>query len=318
MPRRGHAARLGHASRLHPDLRGARLAALPFHWWWALPLWRLGSRLARSPVGPGVEVREHTQAGVRVRVYRPLQSGSGAALLWLHGGGLIVGAPRMDDAACGAWARDLGLVVVSVAYRLAPEHPFPAALDDAHGAWAWLQGSAGAMGVDPVRVAIGGASAGGGLAACLAHIVRDEGGAQPAAQLLVYPMLDDRTASRRELYDAGHLVWHNRSNRAGWRAYLRLAPGAPELPAYAAAARRADLRGLPPAWIGVGDLDLFRDEVRVYAERLACAGVDVTRLEVAGAPHGFDVLAPDAALAREFAASHHAFLRERLGVAAAR
>ncbi|TVR89022.1 MAG: alpha/beta hydrolase [Trueperaceae bacterium] len=269
-------------------------------------------------VGPCVDVREHDEAGVRVRVYRPHQGGSGAALVWLHGGGLIMGAPRMDDARCGAWARDLGLVVVSVAYRLAPEQPFPAALDDAHRAWSWLQGSAGTLGVDPARVAIGGASAGGGLAACLAQRLLDEGGAEPAAQLLVYPMLDDRTAARRELDEAGHLVWHNRSNRAGWRAYLGHPPGAPDLPAYASAARRADLRGLPPAWIGVGDLDLFRDENRAYAERLERAGVAVTRWEVAGAPHGFDVLAPDVALAAAFAASHHAFLRERLGIAGAR
>jgi acetyl esterase/lipase len=308
------AAPPGHDAALHPDLRGASLAALPFHWRWALPLWRLGPRLARSKLGPGVEVREHTEAGVRVRAYRPLQDGSGAALLWLHGGGLIMGAPRMDDARCGAWARDLGLVVVSVAYRLAPEHPFPAALDDAHRAWSWLQGSAGALGVDPARVAIGGASAGGGLAACLAQRLLDEGGTRPAAQLLVYPMLDDRTAARRELDDAGHLVWHNRSNRAGWRAYLGRSPGAPELPAYASAARRADLRALPPAWIGVGDLDLFRDESRAYAQRLERSGVAVARWEAAGAPHGFDVLAPDVVLATAFAASHHAFLRKRLGI----
>ena len=318
MNRGDGAAPPGHAADLHPDLRSARLAALPFHWRWALPLWRLGTRLAPSTLGSGVEAREHAEAGVRVREYRPLEGGSGAALLWLHGGGLIMGAPRMDDARCGAWARDLGLVVVSVAYRLAPEHPFPAALDDAHRAWSWLLGSAGALGVDPARVAIGGASAGGGLAACLAQRLRDEGGTQPAAQLLVYPMLDDRTAARHELDEAGHLVWHNRSNRAGWRAYLGRAPGTPELPAYASAARRADLRGLPPTWIGVGDLDLFRDENRAYAQRLERAGVAVTRWEAAGAPHGFDVLAPDVKLAAAFAARHHAFLRERLGVAGVR
>jgi acetyl esterase/lipase len=167
-------------------------------------------------------------------------------------------------------------------------------------------------------VAVGGASAGGGLAACLAQRLRDEGGRQPAAQLLVYPMLDDRTASLRELDDAGHLVWHNRSNRAGWSAYLGGAPGAPEIPAYAAAARRDDLRGLPPAWIGVGDLDLFWDEGRAYAERLEAAEVPVELLEIPGAPHGFDVMAPDVPLAHTFVASQAAFLRQRLRVADAR
>jgi acetyl esterase/lipase len=299
-------------SPLHPDLTAARLAALPFHWRWALPLWRLGPRLVKPTTGPGVEARDLVEAGARVRVYRPHAGASGAALLWLHGGGLIVGTPRMDDARCGAWARELGLVVASVDYRLAPEHPFPAALDDAHTAWGWLQASAAALGVDPARVALGGASAGGGLAASLAQRLRDEGAVRPAAQLLLYPMLDDRTAARRELDDAGHLVWHNRSNRAGWSAYLGSPPGAPELPAHAAAARCDDLRGLPPAWIGVGDLDLFLDEGRAYAERLDRAGVAVVLHEVAGAPHGFDALAPHAPLARAFAARQLAFLRGRL------
>jgi acetyl esterase/lipase len=307
--------RRARAGRLHPDLRRAPLAALPFHWRWALPLWRLVIAAARTSAGPGVDARDHADAGVRVRVYRPLGEASGAALLWLHGGGLIVGAPRMDDGRCGAFARELGLIVVSVDYRLAPEHPFPAALDDAHAGWGWLQVKAEAFGIDPARVAVGGASAGGGLAACLAQRLRDEGGTQPAAQMLLYPMLDDRTAARREFDAAGHLVWHNRSNRAGWSAYLGGAPGAPEPPAYAAGARCADLRGLPPAWIGVGDLDLFRDEDRAYAERLERAGVPVAVLEVAGAPHGFDALAPGVPLSRAFAASQTAFLRQRLGVA---
>jgi acetyl esterase/lipase len=227
----------------------------------------------------------------------------------------------MDDGRCVGWARELGLVVVSVDYRLAPEHPFPAALDDAHAAWTWLQGAAPALGVDPARVAVGGASAGAGLAACLAQRLRDEGsaagGVPPAAQLLVYPMLDDRTAARHEL-DGGHLVWSNRSNRTGWSAYLGAPPGAPHAPAYAVAARRDDLGGLPPAWIGVGALDLFLDEDRAYAARLRAAGVATELLEVPGAPHGFDALAPDVPLSRTFAAAQAAFLRDRLVAAAAR
>jgi acetyl esterase/lipase len=280
-------------SALHPDLRGVMLPAIPFHWRRALPLWRWVSGLARPVPRSGVEVEDRTEAGVRLRVYRPQAAASGGALLWLHGGGLIAGRPAMDDAKCIAWVRELGLVVVSPDYRLAPEHPFPAALDDAHAAWTWLLGGGSDGEVDPTRVVVGGASAGGGLAACLAQRLRDEGGRRPAAQLLVYPMLDDRTAARRDLDAAMHLVWPNRSNRAGWSAYLGREPGAAEAPAYAVAARAADLRGLPPAWIGVGTLDLFLDEDRAYAARLAAAGVATELHEVPGAPHGFDALAPD-------------------------
>jgi len=126
-------------------------------------------------------------------------------------------------------------------------------------------------------------------------------------------MLDDRTAARRELDDAGHLVWTNRSNRAGWSAYLGRAPGAADAPDHAVAARCADLAGLPPAWIGVGTLDLFLEEDRAYAARLQEAGVATELHEVPGAPHGFDALAAHVPLARSFAASQAAFLRRHVG-----
>ncbi len=298
---------------LHPDLRGVPLPAIPFHWRWALPMWRWSSGFARSVPREDVDVVDHADAGVPVRMYRPRSTASGGALLWLHGGGLIVGRPATDDGRCVAWARDLGLVVVSVDYRLAPEHPFPAALDDAHAAWSWLRDAAGDLGVDPERIAVGGASAGGGLAACLAQRLRDERDSPPAAQLLVYPMLDDRTAARRELDGGGHRVWTNRSNRAGWSAYLGRSPGDADAPIHAVAARCDDLSGLPPAWIGVGALDLFLDEDRAYAARLQAAGVTTELHEVAGAPHGFDALAPDVPLSRSFAASQTDFLRVHVG-----
>ena len=298
---------------LHPDLRRAAFPSAPFHWRWALPFWRWATGRARPVPRDGVEVVDHAEAGVPVRVYRPTAVRSGGALLWLHGGGLLVGRPAMDDDRCVRWARELGLVVASVDYRLAPEHPFPAALDDAHAAWTWLQGAAVQLEVDPARVAVGGGSAGGGLAACLAQRLRDAGGAQPAAQLLVYPMLDDRTAARRELDGAGHLMWTNRSNRFGWSAYLGGAPGAPSAPTYAVASRCTDLEGLPPTWIGVGALDLFLAEGRDYAARLEAAGVATELVEVPGAPHGFDAVAPDVPLARAFAAGQAAFLTVHLG-----
>lgn len=297
---------------LHPDLRRVALPTVPFHWRRALPLWRWATGLARPVPSDGVDIEDRNERGLRMRVYRPRDGASGGALLWLHGGGLIVGRPAMDDARCIPWSRDLGLVVVSADYRLAPEHPFPAALDDAHGAWSWLIEAAAGLGIDPARVAVGGASAGGGLAACLTQRLRDEGGPPPAAQLLVYPMLDDRTAARRELDAERHLVWPNRSNRVGWAAYLGQEPGADVVPDHAVAARGDDLADLPPAWVGVGTLDLFREECSAYAARLSAAGVPVELHEVPGAPHGFDALAPGVPLSRAFEDRQRAFLRERL------
>ena len=200
-----------------------------------------------------------------MRLYRPEQGLSGAGLLWIHGGGMITGNAATNDRECAAFARELGIVVVSVEYRLAPKHPFPAALDDCHAAWQWMLSAAGELGIDPARIAISGQSAGGGLAASLALRIRDAGGLQPAAQALMCPMLDDRTGARRELDAIDHRVWNNRSNRAAWSWYLGLPPGSSEVPAHAAAARCANLRGLPPAWIGVGEVDLFLEEDRRYA-----------------------------------------------------
>jgi len=247
-----------------------------------------------------------------LRLYTPAGGGSGAALLWIHGGGFVIGDISQDDAFCALTARELGVVVASAEYRLAPEHPFPAALDDVLAAWQWLQQSADSLGVDPGRVALGGSSAGAGIAACHVQRLHDDGGVQPVAQWLFSPMLDDRTAARRELDRLRHRVWNNSVNRAGWRAYLGAEPGAPQAPDYSAAARRADLRGLPPTWIGVGDIDLFAEEGRDYSRRLQDAGVDCTFDLVSRAPHGFEGWAPDTRIAREYLARSRAWLGVQL------
>ena len=137
----------------------------------------------------------------------------------------MVGSARTNDVTCGQICRTLGLTVVSVDYRLAPEHPFPVPSDDCLAGWHWLQRHAASLGVDPHRVALGGASAGGGLAAGLAKRLLDAGGVQPIAQLLLAPMIDDRTAARRDLDAVKHFVWNNRMNRSAWRAYLGREPG---------------------------------------------------------------------------------------------
>lgn len=258
-------------------------------------------KMMRGKAHAGVRVETRTaEGGVKLRVYTPEEGRTGAALLWIHGGGLVIGSAMQDDTFCADTARDLGLVIVSTAYRLAPDFPFPAALDDCHAAWTWLQHSAAALGIDPARVAIGGQSAGGGLAASLVQRIHDAGGVQPAAQWLFCPMLDDRTAARRELDTVGHFVWNNRSNRIGWSAYLGGAAGAGHVPDYAVPARRDDLRGLPPAWIGTGDIELFYDEDKAYAERLNAAGVNCALDVVAAAPHGFEALAPNTTVAQAY------------------
>ncbi|CUU56134.1 Acetyl esterase/lipase [Parafrankia irregularis] len=280
---------------------------------WVRGLVRLAIRRMPTVATTGVTVETVSVAGHDARLYRPDVRHSGAALLWIHGGGMIMGSAVQDDRQCGQTALELGIVVLSVNYRLAPAFPFPAALDDCQAGWEWLVRQAGELGVDPSRVAIGGQSAGGGLAACLVQRLCDTDGPAPAAQWLHAPMLDDRTAARRELDAARHPVWDNRLNRFGWRSYLATDPGAPALPEFAVAARRADLRGLPPAWVGVGDVDLFLDENRDYAQRLSAAEVPTTFHVVPGAPHGFETWAPDTDLSRAYLAAARDWLRHVLG-----
>ena len=223
-----------------------------------------------------------------MRLHRPTGvAGRAPALLWIHGGGFVMGTAAQDDLLCRRVADELGAVVASAEYRLAPEARFPLPLHDCHDALAWL---ANRSDVDPTRVAVGGASAGGGLAAGLALLARDRGEVDVAFQLLTYPMLDDRTVCRTGIDERNFRLWNNRSNRFGWQSYTGLAPGSPDVSPLAAPARAPDLSGLPPAWIGVGTLDLFHDEDLEYAARLRAAGVPCEVLEVAGAFHGFDLV----------------------------
>ncbi|MFN8017504.1 MAG: alpha/beta hydrolase [Acidimicrobiales bacterium] len=248
-----------------------------------------------TPMGPGVTLVTSRIPGpvggppVRVLRYEPHErSTPGPALLWIHGGGTIMGRPEQAHAWCSRVAARLGIVVVSVQYRLAPEDPFPAGLDDCLAALEWLHDDAASLGVDPERIAVGGDSAGGGLAAALAQRARDEGGPPIRFQLLVYPMLDDRTVLRADAEGLDGLLWTARSNRFAWTCYLGHPPTAePERP-WAAPARTTDLAGLPPAWIGVGDIDLFHDEDVDYARRLEEAGVPCELHVVHGMFHAAD------------------------------
>jgi acetyl esterase/lipase len=224
---------------------------------------------------------------------------------------MIVGSPQFEAGGAGRLARELGAVVVSPDYRLAPEHPFPAALDDCMTALRWMFVHAAELGIDPDRIAVVGASAGGGLSAAVAQRSHDEGIAL-RAQVLVYPMIDDRTVLAGDHGGRGALAWTPEANRFGWTAYLGHAPRSADAPEYAAPARREDLAGLPPAWIGVGDLDLFYEESVAYAERLTAQAVPCTVLTVPGMYHGADGVTPKARSMVEFRASMMDHLRSHL------
>ncbi len=254
-----------------------------------------------TAVVPGVEVAERhitpspDGSPIPVVTYeRPGRRRPGGALVWIHGGGMVMGHPGVSHDWCSAVADTLGALVVSVDYRLAPEHPAPAGLHDCYDALRWVHDHAGELGVDPGRVAVGGPSAGGGLAAALCQLARDRGGPPVCFQLLNYPMLDDRSVLRDDHLGRGDFVWTPKSNRFAWTAYLGHHPRPEDAPAYAAPARTLDVSGLPPAWIGVGDLDLFYEEDVDYAGRLRAAGVPCELHLEEGMYHGADAMVPSA------------------------
>lgn len=252
---------------------------------------------------------------VRILLYVPPGTdGLRPAYLHIHGGGYVLGRPEINDLSNRALALTLGCVVVSVAYRLAPEAIFPAARDDCYAALTWLHREAQSLGVDPARIAIGGESAGGGHAAALALHARDLGEVPICFMLLDSPMLDDRTGSTATTSSHfGQLVWTAGLNRYGWKSMLGREPGGDDIPAEAVPARCADVSGLPPACITVGALDLFLLEDLTFVGRLASAGVAVELHVIPGAYHGFGAAGPaapqvqmvqslrQAALARAFA-----------------
>jgi acetyl esterase len=259
--------------------------------------------LPPQPVPDGLVIVDRTVPGVDgneipVRIYTPSLDGTPVpAVLHLHGGGFVVGDLDTEHAGAVAMADVLGAVVVSVDYRLAPEHPFPAPLEDCYSALCWLAGEAGALGADPGRIAVSGQSAGGGLAAGLALLARDRGGPALCFQVLGIPELDDRLATPSMVAFTDTPLWNRPAAERSWRYYLGDAAGDAPSP-YAAPARAEDLAGLPLAYVSTSEYDPLRDEGIVYALRLLQAGVSVELHQFPGTFHG-STLIPSAVSRRQ-------------------
>lgn len=221
---------------------------------------------------------------------------SGSAVLYVHGGGMMFGSVELYDKAVAGYVAASRVPVLAVDYRLAPEFPDPVPIEDCYAALQWLAHNAAMLDTDVARIGVMGDSAGGGLAAGLTLLTHDRGGPAIARQILIYPMLDDRTTTP-DFNIVPFAVWSYDDNITGWNAYLGDKSGTDAASIYAAPARRIDYSGLPPAYIDVGELDIFRDENIGYATKLARAGVPVEFHLYPGAPHGFDSIAPSSDLA---------------------
>ncbi len=226
------------------------------------------------------------------RVYRKKGSTNRGLMVFVHGGGMIMGSIDSNHLTVSRYVEHTGITALSVGYRLAPEHPYPAQQDDVIEAIAWAHSHAGELNIDRAHIGLVGASAGGGIAAGVALRLRDAGEYPIACQLLVYPMLDDRTKSAGTVASK-FLTWTVADNQTGWNALLEGKAGHDDVPEYAAPARAKNLTGLPPTYVEVGTLDLFRDEDEKFANDLQAAGVEVEFHLRVGAPHGFEVFSPE-------------------------
>ena len=234
---------------------------------------------------------------------------------WMHGGGYVLGSARQGDAFTLRAASELGMFAVSVEYRLAPETPYPGPLEDCYEGLAHLVGNAGTFNLDANKIIIGGVSAGGGLCAGLALLVRDRGAFSVLGQLLLYPMIDDRNIAATSDTLPDTLVWTRAANLFGWQSYLGDLYGSNDIPIYAAPARATDLSGLPPTYLPVGDLDLFLDENMAYAQKLTRGGIPTHFHVFPGAYHGFNAFAPEAPVSVACNAEIFSFIAKMLGEA---
>lgn len=251
---------------------------------------------------------------ILLHIYRPeAATGDLPCIYHIHGGGYVGGSAKQLEAVHRPLSAELGCVIVSVDYRLAPETIFPGAIEDCYAGLGWTITNAASLGIDRKRLGVMGESAGGGLAAALALLVRDRGEYGLAFQHLIYPMIDDRTCTRPDPHPfAGEFIWHAHNNHFGWSSLLGHEPGRHDVSPYAAAARATDLAGLPPTFLSTGALDLFLEEDIDYARRLLRAGVPTEFHIYPGAFHGFDMM-PAAAVAEASRRDSREALRRFLG-----
>ncbi|MFT7648818.1 MAG: acetyl esterase/lipase [Candidatus Poriferisodalaceae bacterium] len=264
------------------------------------------SRTDRMVAGP------EGAADIRLRVHRRVDAPDDLqpGLFWIHGGGFVLGAPEQDDLRFDKWCQRFDLTGAAVQYRLAPENPYPAGLEDCYAGLKWMKEHGAEIGVDTDRIGIGGPSGGGGLAAALALMVRDRGEFEIGYQLLIYPMIDDTRVRETATWDVP--IWDPGSNEFGWSSYLGELFGSDDVPTHAAPTRETDLTGLPPTYIMVGSLDGFCDEDIDYATRLNHAGVPVELHVYPGAPHGFDGFAGGTTVARQAKSDINNWLAKQL------
>ncbi|RKQ15146.1 alpha/beta hydrolase [Ureibacillus endophyticus] len=291
--------------RVHPDLRDLLDAFPPLNLDY-LDAVREG--MANSPTAP-IEEDIHVEDkfingpdgnSLRVRIYQLKgRTETVPALLWIHGGGYVIGVPEGDDGLCQRFVKEAGCTVVSVDYRLAPEHPYPAPLEDCYSALKWIADNSQALNIDANRIGIAGASAGGGLTAALALLAKDRKGPNLIFQMPLYPMINDLNDNFSNKEITGNFIWNYSLNEAGWSMYLGDLKGSENIPYHAAPARATveDLKGLPYTYTCVGQLDPFRDETLQYVTKLAQAGVDVDFHLYAGGYHAFETLNPHADIA---------------------
>lgn len=267
------------------------------------------------PMPDNVEVSEASVPGfgddpdVRVKFYRPTDLPSDSpALVWIHGGGMVLMNADADDYLCATRAAAHNCLVASVDYRLAPETPAPGPVNDCYSAFRYVAENASELGIAANRIVLGGQSAGGGLAAGTSIMARDEGGPMPTAQLLICPMLDHRHETPSSYLIDDMRVWNRQANQIAWQAYL----GGEAATAYSSPSICDELSGLPPAYINVGTLELFHDEDVAYATALNRAGVSCELHVYPGAFHGSFTFVADHPLSKRWQADQEDFLARAL------